>query len=132
MEDTDTVLVPGDVTEIVMLPTAPELVDAVNATVRLSAAALGGAAPGQPERHPIVQLAPEPEIVPMAASAVTVTVVPAAIGLPFASCTVKLIVPTLVTAGVVVLGLIVRGLPPAKPGTLAIPTFATDVDMIIK
>jgi hypothetical protein len=42
-------------------------------------------------------------MVPMAESAVTLTVVPAAIGLPFASRTLKLIAPVFVTAGVVVL-----------------------------
>src|ERR1700719_373670 len=88
---TDAVLVPGDVTVIVMFPTAPALADAVKVTESSS--------PPSAVRHPIVQLAPWPLIVPIAASATTDTVVPAAIGLPLKSCTVKLIPPVLTGAG---------------------------------
>ena len=83
------VWVPGEVTVIVMLPTAPALAPAVKVAVRLS--------PPSAVRHPMVQDTPDPLTVPMAVSAVTLTVVPAAMGLPFASTTLKLIEP--VTAG---------------------------------
>jgi hypothetical protein len=95
----DWVWVPGDVTVIVMLPTAPAVPAAVNVTERFSPPAKALLDVGAPLRHPIVNETPGPLIVPMAASAVTATVVPAAIGLPFPSITVKLIAPVLGAAG---------------------------------
>ena len=80
-------MVPGDVTEIVMLPEAPEFVPAVKVTPSVSAAGLFRSGP-PPDRQPIVQVVC-PLTVPMPESAATVTVVPAAIGLPLVSCTLN-------------------------------------------
>ena len=96
MGRTVTVFVPGDVTEIVMLPLAPAVAVAVNVTERVSPPpVVAGGSKGGPDRvrHPMVQDAPGPVIVPMAHSAVTLIVVPAAIGLVFKSSTLKAIEP---------------------------------------
>jgi len=76
------VLVPGVVTEMVMLPLAGGVVGTAAVKPALSES------PPSPDRQPIVKLAPDVAMVPMAESAVTATTVPAGMGLPLVSVTV--------------------------------------------
>src|SRR5579863_236138 len=69
---TVTVLVPGDVTVIVMFPLDPGVVPAVSVTGKVSPAAAGLPDVGAPLRQPIVHEVPVPPIEPMLESAVTV------------------------------------------------------------
>ena len=74
---------------MMILPAPPAVELAVKFAVRVSAP---GPAGPPPLRQPIVKLAPDPPlIVPAPESAVVATVVPAAIGFPFWSCTVNVI-----------------------------------------